>query len=88
MSRSHSRLIETTAHVGGILSALPSGERYAVIGALCARFLLTPNIKSGSADFAEFVAMFGKSVDTVLVEMQLQKAAAMTASGTLPSCAL
>jgi hypothetical protein len=72
---SHSRLIETTAHVDGILSALPAGERYAVIGALCARFLLTHNIKSGSVDFAEFVAMFGRSVETVLVEMELQKVA-------------
>jgi hypothetical protein len=85
---SNGRLIETTAHVDTIVSALPAGERYAVIGALCARFLLAHNITSGSADFAEFIAMFGRSVDTVLVEMQLQKASAMPASGPLPSCAL
>jgi hypothetical protein len=59
-----------------------------VIGALCARFLLAHNVTSGSVDFAEFVAMFGRSVDTVLVEMELQKASAMPASGTLPSGAL
>jgi hypothetical protein len=59
-------------------------ERYVVIAALCARFVLVHNIKSGSVDFTEFVAMLGKSVDTVLVEMQMQKAAAMPASGALP----
>jgi hypothetical protein len=85
---SSSEVFEAIRRVDAIVSDLPVGERYAVIGALCARFLLTHNIKSGSLDLTEFVAMFGKSVETVLIEMELEKAAAiMPASGALPSCA-
>jgi hypothetical protein len=72
---SSSQVFEAIRRVDSIVDDLPVGERYAVIGSLCARFLLAHNIASGSVDFAEFVAMFGKSVDTVLVEMELQKAA-------------
>jgi hypothetical protein len=84
---SSSLVFEAIMRVDTIIGPLPVGERYAVIAALCARFLLERNIASGSADFAEFVAMFEKSVDTVLVEMYLQKASAMPASAALPSCA-
>jgi hypothetical protein len=72
---SSSQVFEAIRRVDAIVGDLPVGERYAVIAALCARFVLAHNIKSGSVDFAEFVAMFGRSVDTVLVEMELQKAA-------------
>jgi hypothetical protein len=61
---------KTALQVDAILEGLQDKDRYGIIVALFARLLLKNGIASGSADFAEFVAIFGKSVYAVLAEMQ------------------